>query len=41
MHYGIKCPESLKEGRVENERGEGKQTWGIDTETEKLPNEIE
>lgn len=38
----MKDPESLKEGRrIENERGKGKKTWSIDTETDKLSNEIE
>lgn len=42
VNYGLKDPGSFKKVRgMENEKGKGKPTCGINTETDKLSNEIE
>lgn len=42
VNYGMKDPGSLKKVKgIENEKGKGKKTWGIDIETDKLSHEIE
>lgn len=42
VNYGMKDPGSFKKAKgIENEKGKGNKTWGIDIETDTLSHEIE